>query len=233
MDLNKPSIITLLNGKETMEYDEQLSSKITLLAAQINAATYLFLKLLGEFDRRAGWAGDGIRSCAHWLDWKCGIAGCAARERVRIAHCLDELPLINKAFEAGEVSYSKVREMTRVATNDNEDYLLMIAQHGTASHIAKLVRKYRRVEKNMDMEQLEALQQSREFTYFQDGDGMWEIRARLPQDEGGLVVKAIDEIMRQQDKPLNKPLGHVEENVSAETNSPEPEIMETCNYPQK
>ncbi|MCJ8271135.1 MAG: hypothetical protein MJK04_17255, partial [Psychrosphaera sp.] len=62
MDLNQPSIITLLNGKETMEYDEQLSSKITLLAAQINAATYLFLKLLGEFDRRAGWAGDGIRS---------------------------------------------------------------------------------------------------------------------------------------------------------------------------
>lgn len=233
MDLNKPSIITLLNGKDTMEYDEQLASKITLLAAQINAATYLFLKLLGEFDRRAGWAGDGIRSCAHWLDWKCGIAGCAARERVRIAHCLDELPHINKAFEAGELSYSKVREMTRVATNDNEDYLLMIAEHGTASHIAKLVRKYRRVEKTMDMEQLEALQQSREFTFFQDNDGMWEIRARLPQDEGGLVIKAIDEIMGQQDKPLNKPIGYVEKNVSAETNSAEPEIMETCNFPQK
>ncbi|NQZ07327.1 MAG: DUF222 domain-containing protein [Algicola sp.] len=235
MDLNQPSIITLLNGKETIEYDEQLAGKITLLAAQINAATYLFLKLLGEFDRRAGWAGDGIRSCAHWLDWKCGIAGCAARERVRIAHCLDELPLINKAFEAGEVSYSKVRAMTRVATNDNEEYLLMIAQHGTASHIAKLVRKYRRVEKNMDLEQLEALQQSREFNYFQDDDGMWEIRARLPQDEGGLVIKAIDEIMRQQDKPLNKPLECVEKNVAAETNfsKPEPEIMETCNFPQK
>ena len=95
---------------------------------------------------------------------------------MRIAHCLDELPLINKAFEAGEVSYSKVRAMTRVATNDNEEYLLMIANHGNASHVEKLVRKYQRVEKTIDMEQLEVLQQSREFSSFQDADGMWESR---------------------------------------------------------
>jgi hypothetical protein len=82
-------------------YDNtELGEQITLLAAQINAATYLFLKFVAEFDRRGGWWGVGIKSCAHWLNWKCGIDDCAARERVRIARCLDKLPLINQALES-------------------------------------------------------------------------------------------------------------------------------------
>ena len=69
-----------------------------------------------------------MRSCAHWLNWKCGIAMGAAREKVRVAQCLQHLPLIDAAFASGQISYSKVRAMTRVATADNEEFLLMIAQ---------------------------------------------------------------------------------------------------------
>ena len=86
-----------------------------------------------------------LRSCAHWLNWKCGIDMGAAREKVRVARALGELPLIGAAFACGKVSYSKVRAMTRVASVDNEEYLLMIARHGTASHVEGLVRSYRRV----------------------------------------------------------------------------------------
>ncbi len=50
----------------------------------------------------------------------------AAREKVRVAHILTELSKINAAFETGALSFSKVRAMTRIATLDNEDYLLMI-----------------------------------------------------------------------------------------------------------
>jgi hypothetical protein len=146
---------------------------------------------------------------------------------------LDELPIINKAFEKGEVSYSKVRAMTRVATNENEDYLMVIAQHGTASHIEKLVRKYERVEKSINKEPLEDEQDKREFTSFQDSDGMWLIRGRLPREEGALVIKVIDEIMNKQNKPMNKIRGYSDLNVSAETETPEPEIMERSNFPQK
>jgi len=55
------------------DYNEQLADKITTLAGQINAANYRFLKLIAEFDSREGWAGFGIRSCTHWLNWKCSI----------------------------------------------------------------------------------------------------------------------------------------------------------------
>jgi hypothetical protein len=55
------------------ESNDQLADKITTLVGQINAANYRFLKLIAEFDRRNAWAGFGIRSCAHWLSWKCGL----------------------------------------------------------------------------------------------------------------------------------------------------------------
>ncbi len=57
--------------QEPSEDNAKLGEQITLLATQINAATYQFLKFIAEFDRRGGWSGAGIRSCAHWLNWKC------------------------------------------------------------------------------------------------------------------------------------------------------------------
>ena len=58
---------------------EVLSDEITTLAGHLNAANYRFLKLLDEFDRHDGWAGDGIRSLAHWLNFKCGLGRVDAR----------------------------------------------------------------------------------------------------------------------------------------------------------
>jgi hypothetical protein len=82
-----------------------------------------------------------------WLNWKCGIALGAASEKVRVAaQCLEIRTLIDAYFAAGEISYSKVRAMTRVVTLENEDFLLRIAQHGTASHVEKAVGKYKQVQ---------------------------------------------------------------------------------------
>ena len=123
---------------------DALAAEITALAGQLNATQYRFLKLLDEFDRGQGWAGHGARSLAHWLEWKCGLGDLAAREKVRVARALRELPLIDAAFEHGEISYSKVRAMTRAATPENEKELLNIARYGTAAHMERLVRVYRR-----------------------------------------------------------------------------------------
>jgi uncharacterized protein DUF222/HNH endonuclease len=91
------------------------------------------LNLLAEFDRRRGWADSAPQSCAHWLNWKCGIDMGAAREKVRTALALKSLPRISAAMERGELSYSKVRAITRVADAATEELLLSIAIHGTAS----------------------------------------------------------------------------------------------------
>lgn len=78
-----------------------LGVQISKLSDQINANTYQLLKLIAEFDSSKGWAADGARCCADWLNMKCGLAASAARERVRVASRLDKLPVINKAFEKG------------------------------------------------------------------------------------------------------------------------------------
>ncbi|MBP6701817.1 MAG: DUF222 domain-containing protein [Halioglobus sp.] len=181
--------------------DERLGAQITLLAGQINAANHRLMKLIAEFDQRKAWSGGGtVRSCAHWLNWKCGIALVAAREKIRVANALTALPLIDAAFAAGEISYSKVRAMTRVATAQNEDYLLHIARHGTASHVEGLVRRYRKV-RQQDDEALECRQDSeRQLVYYQDDDGMWIIHAKLPPEAGALVVKAIEAVANTVDK---------------------------------
>ncbi|MDP9020154.1 MAG: DUF222 domain-containing protein [Actinomycetota bacterium] len=83
------------------------------------------------------------RSCAHWLNWKCGIDLATARQKVRVAHSLRQLPMTATAFAAGQLSYSKVRALTRVATPDNEADLLDLALTGTTSQLERIVRAYR------------------------------------------------------------------------------------------
>ena len=138
--------------------------------------------MIREFDQEELWRLDGICSCAHWLNWKCGIGMNAAREKVRVANALGELPKISASFSKGEISYSKVRAMTRVATADNEDYLLMIAHHGTAYHVETLVRKYRRARKLQDLQesnkqhalaQVEIQRQGRYATGTRNADAFW------------------------------------------------------------
>ena len=127
-----------------------LGEEITQLFGWITAATYDLLVKIREFDAEGLWQIEGICSCAHWLNWKCGIGMNAAREKVRVANALGDLPRISESFARGEISYSKVRALTRVATADNEDYLLMIARYGTAYHVETLVRRYRRVIRDQD-----------------------------------------------------------------------------------
>ena len=98
----------------------RLGDEITELAAHIHAATFLLLEKIREFDEQEGWVLDGINSCAHWLQWQCGTNLGAAREKVRVARALPELPKISSSFSEGRISYSKVRAMTRVATLTSE-----------------------------------------------------------------------------------------------------------------
>jgi hypothetical protein len=83
---------------------EELGDEITTLAARIHAETCRWLELVAEFDEREGWAEWGCKSCAHWLAHTCALAPSAAREHVRVARRLAELPVIRAAFARGELS---------------------------------------------------------------------------------------------------------------------------------
>ncbi len=147
------------------------------------------------FDERKYWEELGLCSCAHWLNFKCGIGMNAAREKVRVANALADLPKISMAFEKGQLSYSKVRAMTRIADSSNEDYLLMIAHHGTAHHVEKLVAKFRTAQRLQDAEAANEQYRDREVTHYYDHDGCLVIKARLPAEQGALIVKALEMAM--------------------------------------
>ncbi|MBS3746623.1 MAG: DUF222 domain-containing protein [Wenzhouxiangellaceae bacterium] len=180
----------------------QIESEITELAAHIHAATYRLLELVREFDEREGWGGPGLKSCAHWLNWKCGIGLGAAREKVRVAHALKNLPEISDAFRRGMVSFSKVRAMTRVAMPENEEYLLMIARHGTASHVEHLVRQFRKVKRIEALEHENRRHMLRELNWHIDDDGSYVIRARLTPEQGERVVKALEAACDENDSEV-------------------------------
>jgi hypothetical protein len=170
---------------------ETLEHQITELSAHIHAANYRLLCLIAEFDRREGWFQWGILSCAHWLNWKCGIGLGAARDKVRVARSLGSLPKISEAFRSGQVSYSKVRAMTRVATPENEDYLLQIARHGTAAHVERLVCNYRKVQRIAERQRANTLHEERCVKFHHDTDGALVIEARLPPETGEIVLEAL------------------------------------------
>jgi hypothetical protein len=171
---------------------ESMEEQITELWGHINAATYRFLKLVAEYDALEGWGWHGCADCAQWLNWQCGIGAVAAREKVRVARALGEVPKISASFEKGEISYSKVRAMTRIATLENEEVLLNIALHGTAAHMERLVRQYRRVERLEDAWLANEQHRLRFLNYRYDDDGSMLLEARLPPEVGALLKTAIE-----------------------------------------
>ena len=182
-------------AESTRSDAEQLGAEITELCSYIYAAEHRLLTLIREFDTKEFWAQQGLCSCAHWLNFKCGISMGAAREKLRVAHALEELPKISEGFANGTLSYSKVRAITRIADERNEDYLLMIAEHGTAHHVEKLVSKYRTAKRLQDAEFANEQYIRREVTHYYDHDGSLVIRARLPAEQGALIVKALEMAM--------------------------------------
>lgn len=118
--------------------DGELEDCLVGMAGQLAAMTCRFLDALAAFDARGGWCGVGIRSCAHWLSWKCGTSLRTGQEQVRVAAALQALPLLHKAFAEGRVSYSKVRAVSRVADRDTEAELVEVAMTKPASHLERL-----------------------------------------------------------------------------------------------
>jgi 5-methylcytosine-specific restriction endonuclease McrA len=169
---------------------ERLGNEIAELSAHLDAATARLLDLIREFDARAGW-GNGFRSCAAWLTWRIGLDPGAARERVRVARALGTLPRLRQALARGELSYAKVRALTRVATPETEERLLAVGKAGTADHVERIVRGWRRVDRNAEARETARRHTRRTLHVYQDEDGMVVIRGRLEPEVGAVVMQAV------------------------------------------
>src|SRR5687767_8272312 len=164
----------LATPQPTAELD-RLGDEIAELSAHLDAATARLLALIREFDARGGW-NSGFRSCAAWLSWRGGLDPGAARERVRVARALGTLPRLAHALAAGELSYAKVRALTRVATPDTEERLLAVGRAGTAEHVERIVRGRRRVDQLAEARERAWQQKSRALHVYPDEAGLVVIR---------------------------------------------------------
>lgn len=170
----------------------ELVAALTALTGHLNAAQHRFLVLLAEFDRRQGWSDGATHSCAHWLNWQLGIDLGAAREKVRVAHALADLPQVSAAMAEGRLSYSKVRALTRVADAATESYLLSVALHGTAWHVERVVRAFRRAREAAELGREARQQLARGVHWHYDDDGSLVLKATLPAEAGAALLKALE-----------------------------------------
>jgi hypothetical protein len=115
----------------------------------------------------------------------------AARERVRVARALGLLPLLREALARGELSYSKVRALTRVATPETEERLLAVGRAGTACHVERIVRGWRRLDAAAEARETSQRHKSRALHVYPDEDGMVVIRGRLTPEEGAVLMQAL------------------------------------------
>jgi hypothetical protein len=169
---------------------DRLGDEIAELSAHLDAATSRLLDLIREFDARGGWS-NGFRSCADWLTWRVGLGPGSAREHVRVARALGTLPRLAQALSHGELSYAKVRALTRVATPESEERLLAVGRAGTAEHVERIVRGWRHVDRKAEAREAALQHAGRTLQVYPDSDGTMIVRGRLTPEVGALLVHAL------------------------------------------
>ena len=138
-----------------------------------------------------------LRSCAHWLNWRTGLDLGAAREKLRVAVALADLNHIAAAMARGQLSYSKVRALTRVATPATEARLLAVALGATAAHVERLVRGWRQADRDAQPDAEQVLLARRSLSMQVDDDGMVVLRGRLPAEVGAVLLRAVEAALEQ------------------------------------
>jgi hypothetical protein len=185
-------------NSSALSADPPLIDRLCELAAHVHAAHAEFAGLAAEVDATGAWCGEGYRSCAHWLTVTTGIEEQSAAELIRVGHALRELPLLRSAASAGRLSLDKLRLVTKVATPADEDIWLNIAVSASGMQFVRICRAYMRTARaDSPADAAERRERRGVFALWRD-DGMIELRALLPADDGALVLRALDAVRERE-----------------------------------
>ncbi len=152
--------------------------------------------LVADLDRSREWLFDGSATCAHWVARALDIEVCTAREWLRIGTKLQRLAIIDEAFAAGRISYSKVRALTRVADADNEQVLCDLAERTRAGDLARALAAW--LGRHEEPDETEKRQHEARFlSWHLDVDGMVVGSFRFPAAMAMILIAVIESwIMR-------------------------------------
>jgi hypothetical protein len=208
----------------------ELARAITSGAVRLAAATSAWLRLVAEFDERGGWHGVGIASCAQWVAWQCGMSPVTAREHVRVARALRGLPRIAAAFDAGRLSYAKVRALSRIAAPECEAELLEFARSATASQTERFARAWRRADD--DPGDPAGLHEDEEFfEHWTDDQGYLTLKVRMRPEAGNALLTRIDSLAEREarrERAQNKKAQARHEQIRAAGGTVDRTVAERC-----
>ena len=170
---------------------ERLEADIAYLAVEIDRCMGRWLELIAEFDRREGARAAGFRTTAEWLAWRCSLDQRTARDHVRVARRLEEWPLMASAYSAGELSYSKLRALSRASVEEDESVLVTAARDSSTASLERLVRRLRTAP-SADLDFANAVHARRYVEWAWDDDGSLRIHGRLGPEEGAAFVAALE-----------------------------------------
>jgi hypothetical protein len=201
----------------SMEEIDELADAIAVAAATMDSAMHELLSRIRRFDEQKGWARQGAKSCAHWLSWRIGLGTGAAREKVRVARALGELPLVDAELRAGRISYAKVRAITRVATRANEAMLCKFAQGSTGAQLERICRGLRQVERLEEGGRPNVDDEERFVRQRHLPSGLVRIEIQLLPDEAARVLQAVRaaQLAQSPDASENVPAGTSGQRVDA------------------
>ena len=136
---------------------------------------------------------------------------------MRVARALGDLPLVCASFEAGRLSFSKVRAITRVATPANEALLVSYAESSTAAQLETVLRGYRRMSRLDDATYDQVRFERRSLAWFTDAEGFVCLRAKLAPDDGAVVIAQLERLAKSRGEDDPQPAADDAGGVSAET----------------
>jgi Domain of unknown function (DUF222) len=196
--VEKPETSAAVSVAERRAANQALGERIGVVFGHIHAATAEAARMAAEFDSSEGWGGIGMRNCAHWLSVYCGLNESDARELLRVGHALEELPVIAESFGAGRLSLDKVRSITWVAKPHDEHLWVELAEQASGMQLSRICHTIRDTLLTDDPERARRQRERRGFaSWWQDADGMLAIFAKLPPEDGRIVLNAIEAAVRR------------------------------------
>lgn len=162
---------------------------ISQLSALMAATHAELLDVACAVELAGDWKDDGATGVVPWLVGRQGVANPTAREWVRVADALQDLPALRATYAAGALSWDQVRHATKFATSVDDDELAELLPGFSANQIALMARQRRPIPE-ADARDAHA---NRGLSWRRDHRrGGFSYRGFLPFDQGAAVNAAID-----------------------------------------